>query len=83
MKAFDPAAVHTRLRDHEAGFMPYTSTAIADDHKAHYPGATPIGIRITGATDSGLLLGAQLVGTSGAETRRYALTPTPPPCTTA
>lgn len=70
MKIFDLVAARTGLRDHEAvaaGFTPHSSTAIADDHKAYYPGATPISIRITGATDSGLLLGAQLVGTRGAE----------------
>ncbi|MBF4569090.1 FAD-dependent oxidoreductase [Plantibacter sp. VKM Ac-2880] len=70
VKVFDLIAARTGLRDHEAvsaGFTPYSSTAVADDHKAYYPGATPINIRITGATDSGLLLGAQLVGTRGAE----------------
>lgn len=70
VKVFDLVAARTGLRDHEAlsaGFAPHSSTAIADDHKAYYPGATPISIRITGATDSGLLLGAQLVGTRGAE----------------
>jgi len=70
VKVFDLVAARTGLRDHEAvsaGHTPYSSTAIADDHKAYYPGATPISIRITGATDSGLLLGAQLVGTRGAE----------------
>ncbi|MBD8101427.1 FAD-dependent oxidoreductase [Plantibacter sp. CFBP 8775] len=70
VKVFDLVAARTGLRDHEAvaaGYTPHSSTAIADDHKAYYPGATPISIRITGATDSGLLLGAQLVGTRGAE----------------
>ncbi|MGK9148482.1 FAD-dependent oxidoreductase [Plantibacter flavus] len=70
VKVFDLVAARTGLRDQEAvtaGYSPHSSTAIADDHKAYYPGATPISIRITGATDSGLLLGAQLVGTRGAE----------------
>ncbi|KQM15243.1 CoA-disulfide reductase [Plantibacter sp. Leaf171] len=70
VKVFDLVAARTGLRDHEAvsvGYAAHSSTAIADDHKAYYPGATPISIRITGATDSGLLLGAQLVGTRGAE----------------
>jgi len=39
----------------------------ADDHKAYYPGATPVHLRITGDRHTGRLLGAQLLGASGAE----------------
>jgi NADPH-dependent 2,4-dienoyl-CoA reductase/sulfur reductase-like enzyme len=70
VKVFDVVAARTGLRDHEAtavGFAPLSHTAIADDHKRYYPGATPISIRITGDTEDGRLLGAQLVGTRGAE----------------
>ncbi|MDJ1114771.1 FAD-dependent oxidoreductase [Microbacterium dauci] len=70
VKVFDLVAARTGLRDHEAaaaGFAPHSHTAIADDHKRYYPGATPISIRITGDTRDGRLLGAQLVGTRGAE----------------
>lgn len=70
VKVFDLVAARTGLRDHEAipaGYMPISGTAIADDHKAYYPGAKPLSIRITGDTDNGLLLGAQLVGARGAE----------------
>ncbi|MCS5719338.1 FAD-dependent oxidoreductase [Herbiconiux sp. CPCC 205763] len=70
VKVFDLVAARTGLRDHEAssaGYTPLSGTAIADDHKAYYPGAKPLSIRITGDTDSGLLLGAQLVGARGAE----------------
>ncbi|WP_368499930.1 FAD-dependent oxidoreductase [Herbiconiux sp. A18JL235] len=70
VKVFDLVAARTGLRDHEAvtaGHAPLSVTAIADDHKAYYPGAKPLSIRITGDTDSGLLLGAQLVGARGAE----------------
>jgi NADPH-dependent 2,4-dienoyl-CoA reductase/sulfur reductase-like enzyme len=70
VKVFDLVAARTGLRDHEAvaaGFTPHSGTAIADDHKRYYPGATPISIRITGDTSDGRLLGAQLVGTRGAE----------------
>ena len=70
VKVFDLVAARTGLRDHEAiaaGHAPLSGTAIADDHKAYYPGAKPLNIRITGDTDSGLLLGAQLVGARGAE----------------
>ncbi|KJL21310.1 MULTISPECIES: FAD-dependent oxidoreductase [Microbacterium] len=70
VKVFDVVAARTGLRDHEAtaaSFAPHSHTAIADDHKRYYPGATPISIRITGDTNDGRLLGAQLVGTRGAE----------------
>ncbi|MCS5732471.1 FAD-dependent oxidoreductase [Herbiconiux daphne] len=70
VKVFDLVAARTGLRDHEAiaaGHTPLSGTAIADDHKAYYPGANPLSIRITGDTESGLLLGAQLVGARGAE----------------
>ena len=72
VKVFDLVAARTGLREHEAraagrGWRPATSATSPDDHKAYYPGATPIHIRITGDGDSGLLLGAQLVGHRGAE----------------
>ncbi|WP_308378098.1 hypothetical protein [Streptomyces sp. ISL-98] len=44
-----------------------TTASSPDDHKAYYPGATPISVRVTGDATSGLLLGAQLVGRRGAE----------------
>ncbi|MGD8194591.1 FAD-dependent oxidoreductase [Herbiconiux sp. P18] len=70
VKVFDLVAARTGLRDHEAvaaGYTPLSGTAIADDHKAYYPGAKQLSIRITGDTGDGLLLGAQLVGARGAE----------------
>ncbi|WP_394278182.1 FAD-dependent oxidoreductase [Microbacterium sp.] len=70
VKVFDVVAARTGLRDHEAAaadYAPHSYTAVADDHKRYYPGATPISIRITGDTRDGRLLGAQLVGTRGAE----------------
>ena len=70
VKVFDVVAARAGLRDHEAAaadYAPHSYTAIADDHKRYYPGATPISIRITGDTRDGRLLGAQLVGTRGAE----------------
>lgn len=70
VKVFDLVAARTGLREHEAvgaGFAPLSTTASPDDHKAYYPGATPISIRITGDADTGRLLGAQLIGTRGAE----------------
>ncbi|MEV4445582.1 MULTISPECIES: FAD-dependent oxidoreductase [Streptomyces] len=72
VKVFDLVAARTGLRDHEAadagrGWTPATTASSPDDHKAYYPGATPVSIRVTGDTSSGLLLGAQLVGRRGAE----------------
>lgn len=73
VKVFDLVASRTGLRDHEAtaaGYAPFSATAVADDHKAYYPGAQPISIRVTGDTRDGLLLGAQLVGRLGTETAK-------------
>jgi NADPH-dependent 2,4-dienoyl-CoA reductase/sulfur reductase-like enzyme len=72
VKVFDLVAARTGLRGHEAlsanrGWTPVTSQSNPDDHKAYYPGATPINIRITGDQHSGRLLGAQLVGHRSAE----------------
>lgn len=72
VKIFDLVAARTGLRDHEAiaaaqGFEPLTVASTPDDHKAYYPGATPIAIRITGDQHTGALLGAQLVGHRSAE----------------
>ncbi|MGW0916864.1 FAD-dependent oxidoreductase [Streptomyces sp. NPDC002784] len=72
VKVFDLVAARTGLREHEAvaagrGYTPVTTASDPDDHKAYYPGATPIAVRITGDRDSGLLLGAQLVGRRTAE----------------
>ncbi|MFC9915802.1 FAD-dependent oxidoreductase [Streptomyces sp. NPDC127197] len=72
VKVFDLVAARTGLREHEAravgrGWAPATTASRPDDHKAYFPGATPVSIRVTGDTDSGLLLGAQLVGRRAAE----------------
>ncbi|MEU9426036.1 FAD-dependent oxidoreductase [Streptomyces sp. NPDC048342] len=72
VKVFDLVAARTGLREHEAlaadrGWTPATTASAPDDHKAYYPGATPIAARITGDSGSGLLLGAQLVGRRTAE----------------
>jgi NADPH-dependent 2,4-dienoyl-CoA reductase/sulfur reductase-like enzyme len=70
VKVFDLVAARTGLRQHEAvpaGFTPATSQSSPDDHKAYYPTAHPITIRLTGDTSTGRLLGAQLVGPLGTE----------------
>ncbi|HLY34185.1 MAG TPA: FAD-dependent oxidoreductase [Jatrophihabitantaceae bacterium] len=73
VKVFDLVASRTGLREHEAraaGYSPATTQAAPDDHKAYYPGAQPINIRITGDLNTGALLGAQLVGPLGTETAK-------------
>jgi NADPH-dependent 2,4-dienoyl-CoA reductase/sulfur reductase-like enzyme len=73
VKVFDLVAARTGLRQHEAeaaGFTPATSRSSPDDHKAYYPGAQTISIRVTGDTGGGRLLGAQLIGPRGTETAK-------------
>ena len=65
VKIFDLAAARTGLREHEAlaaGLAPATSQVAADDHKAYYPGAHSLALRVTGDRESGQLIGAQIVG---------------------
>ncbi len=70
VKLFDRVIARTGLRQDEAereGFQPFTIESMMNDHKAYYPGATPLRARITGDRGTGRLLGAQLMGTWGAE----------------
>ena len=65
VKVFDLVAARTGLRDHEAApcsDQPLTVAAIADDHKAYYPGAKNVHTRMTGDRVSGRLLGVQQIG---------------------
>ena len=65
VKIFDLAVARTGLRHHEAaaaGLSPRTVAVTADDHKAYYPGAQPVHVRITGDTRTGRLLGVQMLG---------------------
>jgi NADPH-dependent 2,4-dienoyl-CoA reductase/sulfur reductase-like enzyme len=65
VKVFDLAIACTGLRDPEAkaaGFNPRTVETDAWDHKAYYPGAQRMRLRVTGDIESGRLLGAQIVG---------------------
>ncbi|MBO0865799.1 MAG: FAD-dependent oxidoreductase [Mycobacterium sp.] len=73
VKVFDLVAARTGLREREAataGFRAATTQTTPDDHKAYYPGAKPISIRITGDLETGRLLGAQLIGARGTETAK-------------
>jgi NADPH-dependent 2,4-dienoyl-CoA reductase/sulfur reductase-like enzyme len=70
VKVFELAVARTGVRDpeaREAGFDPLTVGSVQYDHKAYYPGAHQLHLRITGDRTSGQLLGAQLVGDHRAE----------------
>jgi NADPH-dependent 2,4-dienoyl-CoA reductase/sulfur reductase-like enzyme len=65
VKVFELAVARTGLRDPEAaqaGFDPLTVGSVQYDHKAYYPGAHELHLRLTGDRQTGRLLGAQLVG---------------------
>ena len=65
VKVFDLAAGRTGLTASEAvreGFDARTTEIVTPDHKAYYPGARPLHIRVTGDARDGRLLGAQIVG---------------------
>ncbi len=70
VKLFDLVAARSGLRHDEAmraNFDPFTAETTVWDHKAYYPGAHELHLRITGDRDTGRLLGAQLVGHRGSE----------------
>ncbi len=65
VKVFDVVVARTGLPDGEArhaGFEPLTVESRIWDHKAYYPGARELRIRVTGDRKTGRLLGAQMVG---------------------
>jgi hypothetical protein len=64
-KIFDPVAARTGLRDSEAvaaGFDPFTVEFETSNHKAYYPGAEKLYIRLTGNRTGKELLGSQILG---------------------
>ena len=68
VKVFDLGVARTGLRNQDAvGFDPVTVGSVQFDHKAYYPGAHQLHLRITGDRVTGRLLGAQLVGDHDAE----------------
>jgi NADPH-dependent 2,4-dienoyl-CoA reductase/sulfur reductase-like enzyme len=70
VKIFNLVIARTGFRQDEAvteGIEAATHEVVVDDHKAYYPGATPIRCRVTGDVKSGRLLGAQIMGSWGAE----------------
>ena len=70
VKIFGLAVARTGLLEREAreaGFDPFTVQTETWDHKAYYPGAKKLWLRVTGDPSSGRLLGAQIVGASTSE----------------
>jgi NADPH-dependent 2,4-dienoyl-CoA reductase/sulfur reductase-like enzyme len=70
VQVFDLVAARTGLSDAEAsqaGFHPRTVPVETWDHKAYYPGAHMLHLRIMGDRMTGQLLGAQIVGHRTAE----------------
>ena len=70
VKVFDRVAARTGLKESEAvsvDFSPASTDLDVPDHKAYYPGAKTLHIRITGDRITGKLLGAQIIGPYGAE----------------
>jgi NADPH-dependent 2,4-dienoyl-CoA reductase/sulfur reductase-like enzyme len=70
VKVFDLAVARTGLRDADAAAAsldPVTVGSVEFDHKAYYPGAHQLHLRITGDHQTGRLLGAQLLGDQRAQ----------------
>ncbi len=70
VKIFDLVIARTGLRQDEAvryGYAALTTESTSFDHKAYYPGAKPLRIRVTGDGETGRLLGAQILGSWGTE----------------
>jgi NADPH-dependent 2,4-dienoyl-CoA reductase/sulfur reductase-like enzyme len=78
VKVFDLAIARTGLRDDEAtsaGFRPLTVATTAPDHKPYYPGSHDIHLRLSGDTETGRMLGCQLIGHRNAEIAKRIDTP--------
>jgi len=70
VKLFDRVIAATGLREEDARSYGFASLAIdvaTYDHKAYYPGATEMIIRLVGDASSGRLLGGQIFGAYGKE----------------
>lgn len=70
VKLFDTVVARTGLNDKDAkafGVKSFTVDVTFDDHKAYYPGAKDLRIRLTGFAENGRLLGAQIMGSVDSE----------------
>ncbi len=66
VKIFNTVAARTGLNDREAaqaGYQPVNADLETWDHKAYYPAAERLYIRVTADKKTGLILGAQILGT--------------------
>lgn len=75
VKLFDLVIARTGLRHKEAknaSFNPFTTETTTWDHKAYYPGAHKLRLRVTGDRETGRLLGAQLLGHKESEVSKRA-----------
>ncbi len=69
-KIFDLVAARTGLKEaeaKEAGYEPVTVQTEVWDHRAYHPGAQKMSLRITGDQLTGVLLGAQILGSFRSE----------------
>jgi NADPH-dependent 2,4-dienoyl-CoA reductase/sulfur reductase-like enzyme len=70
VKIFELVVARTGLRDSEAklaGFDPLSVDYKGWDHKAYYPGAQKMIVRLTGDRPTGKLLGVQILGSKESE----------------
>lgn len=70
VKVFDAAVARTGLlagEARDAGFDPVVTDVEIHDHKAYYPGATRLRVRLVGDRSTRRLLGGQLVGAASAQ----------------
>ena len=70
VKIFSLVAARTGLKEaeaKEAGYEPVTVQSEVWDHKAYYPGAQRMHLRVTGDRSTGVLLGAQILGSFQSE----------------
>jgi NADPH-dependent 2,4-dienoyl-CoA reductase/sulfur reductase-like enzyme len=84
VKVFELAVARTGLRDpdaRQAGFDPVTVASLQFDHKAYYPGAHQLHIRLTGDRINGQLLGGSWSATATPRSPSASTSP-PAPCST-
>lgn len=70
VRVFDLVIARTGFHDRDAraaGFEPRSVDIETWDHKAYYPGAKSMLIRVTGDSNTSRLLGAQIIGAYGTE----------------
>lgn len=72
VKVFNLAVAKTGLNEKEAllaGYTPFVSYVLANDHAGYYPGAKDIRIKTISERENGRILGAQIIGEKGVDKR--------------